>query len=104
EPWPAECKLELAASLPFSIRGGHIRVAVRINDMPRNFIIDTGGFISSVTEKVVESQGLKTYPISDNISISGIGGQKAERYAVADTLTIARLRAKDVRLTVQPNP
>jgi predicted aspartyl protease len=104
EPWPAQCKLELAASLPFSIKAGHIRVAVRVNDVPRNFIIDTGGLISSVTERVVESQGLKTHPISEHISITGIGGQKAERYAVADTLSFARLRAKDVHLMVQPNP
>jgi hypothetical protein len=53
---------------------------------------------------VVESQGLKTREISDNLIISGIGGQKAERYAIADTLTIAHLRAKDVRLVVQPFP
>ena len=102
EPWPAECKLQLAASLPFSVVHGHIRVAVLLNDVPRNFMIDTGGYISSVSDTVVESQGLKTREISDNLIITGIGGQKAERYAIADTLTIAHLRAKEVRLVVGP--
>jgi len=101
EPWPVECKLQLAASLPFSVERGHIRIDVLVNDVARKFIIDTGGFVSSITPKVVESQGLKTRPIGDNFSISGIGGQKAERYAVADRLTIAHLRAKDVRLVVE---
>ena len=102
EPWPAECKLHLAASLPFSIVHGHIQVAVLVNDVPRNFMIDTGGFISSINQKIVESENLKTLAINDNLAISGIGGQKAERYAIADTLTMAHLRAKDVRLVVMP--
>jgi predicted aspartyl protease len=102
EGWPAECKLALVASLPFSIKHGHVIVAVEINGVPRSFVIDTGGFLSSVTAKVAEDQGLKTHEISDHLSITGIGGERAKRYAIADTLMIGRLRASDVRLVVQP--
>jgi predicted aspartyl protease len=101
EAWPAECKLKLAASLPFSIKHGHVTVAVQLNGVPRSFIIDTGGFLSSVTEKVVQDQGLKTREIGANISITGIGGGRSKHYATADTLIIGKLRATDVRLIVQ---
>jgi predicted aspartyl protease len=103
EPWPAECKLKLAAQLPFSIEHGHITVPVLIDDVPRKFLIDTGAFLSTVSQKVAENQGLKTRLIYDGYNISGIGGQRAERYAIADMLTIAHLRANDVRLIVMRN-
>jgi predicted aspartyl protease len=102
EAWPSECKLSLATSLPFSIKHGHIVVGAQINDVPRSFVIDSGGFLSSVTAKVAEEQGLKTREITDRLSIKGVGGERAKRYAIADTLIIGRLRATNVRLVVQP--
>ncbi|MDB5734292.1 MAG: hypothetical protein JWP16_1907 [Alphaproteobacteria bacterium] len=101
-PWPAECKLSRAASLPFRFERGHIRIEVRVNDVPRTFAIDTGGLISSVSAEVVESQKIKARPISESIDITGIGGKRAEQYAIADTLTFGHLQASNVRLMVQP--
>lgn len=100
EAWPEECKLQLAASLPFTIEHGHVRIEASVNDVPRHFIIDTGGLLSSVTEKVVRSQKLKTLQISDAYDIGGVGGGRIKRYAIADTLTFAHLRANDVHLLV----
>jgi predicted aspartyl protease len=102
EPWPAECKLQLAASLPFTIEHGHVRIEAALNGTPRHFIIDTGGFMSSVTERVVADQNLKTFRISDAYDIGGVGGGRTKRYAVADTLSFARLKANDVHLLVEP--
>jgi predicted aspartyl protease len=103
EPWPAECKLQREASLPFTLRHGHIVVGVQLNGVPRNFVVDTGGFLSSVTKDAAESQSLKTHLINDNIAISGIGGEKAARYAIADTMRFGNLQANDVRLVIEPD-
>jgi predicted aspartyl protease len=102
EPWPADCKLKLAASLPFTMEHGHILIAVQLNDKPRTFVVDTGGFLSSVSQRVVEDQSLKTHLINDNLNITGIGGQRSERYVIADTLSFGQLRAQSVRLVVSP--
>ncbi len=101
EAWPEQCKLQLAASLPFTIEHGHVRIEASLNGVPRHFIIDTGGLLSTVTERVVRSQSLKTFQISDAYHIGGIGGGRTERYAIADTLSFAHLRAEDVHLLVQ---
>lgn len=103
EPWPAECKLKREASLPFTLRHGHIVVGVQLDGVPRNFVVDTGGFLSSVTKEVAEGQGLKTHLINDDIAISGIGGEKAARYAIADTMRFGHLQANDVRLVIEPD-
>ena len=42
DAWPENCKLQLAASLPFTMQNGHVRITASVNDVPRHFIIDTG--------------------------------------------------------------
>lgn len=98
DAWPENCKLQLAASLPFTLQNGHVRITASVNDVPRHFIIDTGGLLSTVTQKVAEEQKLKTRPIDEDIKIHGLGGGRIERYAVADTLTFAHLKANNVHL------
>lgn len=98
DAWPENCKLQLAASLPFTMQNGHVRITASVNDVPRHFIIDTGGLLSSVTQKVAEEQKLKTLPIDEDIKIRGLGGGRIKRYAVADTLTFAHLKANNVHL------
>lgn len=102
DAWPENCKLQLAASLPFIIEDGHVRITAAVNDVPRRFAIDTGGLLSMVTEKVAEEQKLKTLPIAQNIRIHGLGGGRLARYAVADTLTFAHLKATNVHLLMTP--
>jgi predicted aspartyl protease len=102
-PWPEECKLERQASLPFVITHGHIQIEVALNGVPRHFMVDTGGLMSSVTEAVAAEQKLGTFPIRDDLKITGIGGERTRRYAIADTLTFAKLKAQDVRLLVAPS-
>ena len=103
DAWPEECKLQRLASLPFTIEHGHILIDVSLNGVPRHFIIDTGAVFSSVSQTVVADQKLKTYDVRDNLNIAGIGGKRTERYAVADTLTFAKLKAETVRLLIEPS-
>lgn len=102
DAWPENCKLQLAASLPFTIEHGVVHITASVNDVPRHFIVDTGGLLSTITEKVAREQKLKALRISTVHDIGGVGG-RLEHYVVADTLTFARLRANDVHLLVMPD-
>src|SRR5579871_4678101 len=102
EPWPQACKLQLEASLPFTLEDRHVRIAVQLNGVPRQFIVDTGGVMSSVSDKVAAEQKLKSFRVRDDLDIGGLGGKRTKRYAVADTLTFGKLKAPDVRLLIEP--
>jgi predicted aspartyl protease len=100
EAWPEACKLELQASLPFTLEHGHVRIEVQLDGVPRHFIVDTGGLLSGVSEAVATEQKLPTHGVRYDLDIKGIGGKRTERYAIADTLTIGKLKASDVNLLI----
>jgi predicted aspartyl protease len=101
DAWPQACRLELEASLPFTLEQGHVRIEVRLDGVPRHFIVDTGGLLSGVSEAVAADQKLPTHGIRDDLDIKGIGGKRTERYAIADTLTMGKLKASDVQLLIE---
>ena len=98
-PWPDNCKLVLAAALPFHIESGELVVAVRVNDTPRQFIIDTGGFASDVSEKVVQELNLPRIPIR-NVIIKDSGGASATHFTIANSLAIGTELAKNIQLMI----
>jgi predicted aspartyl protease len=101
--WPAECKLVAAASLPFHLVGGQLAVDVQANGTPRQFIVNTGAFASSINEKVADDLHLQQFGIRPNIRITDAGDAKATHFTHLDSLLIGNLDAKDIRLMVQEN-
>lgn len=98
--WPADCKLVLAASLPFHLAGGHLAIDVQVNDTPHEFMVDTGGFASAISAKLVKQLQLPLFGIKSNVTITDAGGKEATSYTSVKTLTIGKLQAKDIRLMV----
>lgn len=100
EPFAAECKLTLAASVPITLAHSHVEVPVTINGRGRTFLIDTGAFTSAVSEQVVAEQQIRTFGIHDNVHIDDAGGKKAELYVDVDEFVIANQKAHDARMMV----
>lgn len=100
EPFPADCKLTLAATVPFTLQHGHVNVPVTVNGRPRTFIVDTGGFTSAVSNTVVEEQGIKTYGIRGNVRLQDAGHKSAELYATLDEFVIGNQKARSARMMV----
>ena len=100
EPFPAECKLTLAATIPITMAHGHIDVPVTVNGRARTFGIDTGAFTSTVNEQVVAEQGIKTHGIHRNVHIRDVGEEDAKLYATLDEFIIGNQKAQDARMEV----
>ena len=83
---------------------GHVVIQVELNGVPRQFMVDTGGLLSTVREDVAAEEKLKTYRVRDDLDITGVGhGKRVERYATADTLAFGKLKAEAVHLLIEPS-
>ncbi|HWY66442.1 MAG TPA: aspartyl protease family protein [Rhizomicrobium sp.] len=100
EPFPAECKLGLAATVPINLENGHVIVPVTVNGYPRAFAIDTGAFTSAVSKSVVAEQDIKTYGIHKDVELEDSGHKKAELYATLEEFVIGNQKAKSARMAV----
>ena len=100
EPFPADCKLTLAATVPINLEKGHVEVPVTVNGRPRTFAIDTGAFTSAITKSVVAEQGIKTYAIHKGVEMQDSGHKDAELYATLDEFVIGNQKARSARMTV----
>lgn len=98
--WPAECKLVQAATLPFHLAGGHLTIDVKVNGAPRQFIIDTGGFASSINDKAADALHLRRNGIRGNVRLIDAGGNEAKYFTTVGSLEIGNLNAKDIQLMV----
>lgn len=74
-------------------------IGVQVNGTPRDFIIDTGGFASSISAKVAEQLHLPLVGIH-NVAIVDAGGKEAAHFTTVKTLEIGKLQAKDIQLMV----
>ncbi|HEX4271711.1 MAG TPA: aspartyl protease family protein [Rhizomicrobium sp.] len=100
EPFPAECKLVLQASLPFVIDRGHVVVDAAVNDHPLHFVVDTGGFVSAISKEAAQKIGLHPTPIGSNWTIKDAGGAESHDYARIEYLSLARFRSENLTLMI----
>jgi len=75
--------------LPITEKGGLLRVTLRLNDMPRVFLLDTGALISLVSP---EASGLSPAERSRlrKIKLYGAGGSGAEVRVATIKLTLGQ--------------
>ena len=102
DAWPAECKLQLEGSLPFTIAHGHVMIEASLGGVPRHFIVDTGAVFSSISVKTALDQNLPVHQLA-NLTLSGIGGEKLDKFVIADTLVLGHAKASHVRLVLAPS-
>jgi predicted aspartyl protease len=98
-PWPDECKLHRVASFPMSWVGDRITVPVTVNGMEEHFLVDTGGYVTSISQDVADSLKLARHDITMH-RIEDVGGKEASQYVWADSFKLGALEAKKFDLMV----
>src|ERR1700761_9095970 len=77
--WPEGCKLVRMANLPLTFKGGHPIVPAHVNGKDMTFMVDTGGFSSSLARTAVTALGLVSHR-TDAVVIRDVGGKVADEY------------------------
>ena len=98
-PWPTECRLHPMARFAMTRNGGHVMVPVMVNGKALNFIIDTGGYASTINADAADALGMKRHGIHLT-QIRDLGGKNADSYVVADTFQMGHEMARDFQLMV----
>lgn len=97
--WPEECKLTRIASFPMTLHGRLVSIPVTINGQDKLFMVDTGGYASSVNKDVAEALGLRLRNIS-HVRIRDAGGKQATSFVEAESLKLGNMEAKNIELIV----
>jgi predicted aspartyl protease len=98
-PWPEECKLHRIASLPMTRAGTLITIPVSVNGKELHFLVDTGGYVTSISQDVAASLKLEPHNIMMN-RIEDAGGKVASQYVWADSFKLGGMEAKKFDLMV----
>jgi predicted aspartyl protease len=97
--WPDECKLHRVASFPMTRVGDLVTVPVLINGVEKHFLVDTGGYVTSVSSDTATQMKLEAHPIVFN-RIEDVGGKEATQYVYADSFKLGGMEAKKFDLMV----
>ncbi|MBV9045142.1 MAG: aspartyl protease family protein, partial [Alphaproteobacteria bacterium] len=96
------CNLTRAASLDMTIESsGRIIVPVGIGGKTRNFLIDTGGLLSSISSEIVDAEGMRRDSIG-NERVMMFGGERIKSFTVGENIDIGGLHAPRLSLLILP--
>jgi predicted aspartyl protease len=96
-------RLVQRASLDMTLtRGNAILVPASFNGTPVQMLLDTGGGISSVTQKTVKALNLSPHEAA--VKALDMRGNASRRYVQLDEFALGPLKGKDVDLMVLPDP
>jgi clan AA aspartic protease (TIGR02281 family) len=99
DPWPENCKLHRVASFPMTLHSRLVTIPVTINGQEKQFMVDTGGYASSVNREVAQALGMRLRNII-RVRIRDAGGKEATSFVKADSLRLGQMEAKDIDLMV----
>jgi predicted aspartyl protease len=97
--WPAECKLHRVAALPMTRAGNLVTVPILVNGQEKHFMVDTGGYVTSISEDTANAMNLTPHLIRFN-RIQDAGGKEATQYVYADSFKLGGMEAKKFDLMV----
>lgn len=92
--WPDECKLHRVASFPITRQGMIFTVPVMINGIERKFLVDTGGYASSINEDVAKAMGIRLKKIIGVEHIDA-AGKVAEHWVTVDSFRLGNFEGKN---------
>ena len=74
-PRPQECKLHRIAAFPMTRVGNFVTVPVTVNGVETNFLVDTGGYVTSISLDTASAMNLTPHDIVfSRIQDAGAGG------------------------------
>ena len=97
--WPAECKLHRVASFPMTRIGNLVTIPVLVNGAEKHFMVDTGGYVTSISQNTADAMHLVPHDIRFN-TILDAGGKEATKYVYADSFRLGGLEAKKFDMMV----
>lgn len=83
-------------------RGAVILVPATFNGAQMQMLLDTGGGISSVSQKTAKALNLS--PHESRIKTLDLRGNASQRYVQLDEFALGALKGKDVELMIWPDP
>jgi predicted aspartyl protease len=98
-PWPDECKLHRVAAFKMTDQGTVFTIPVTVNGAEKNFMVDTGGYATSIGADAAKAMGMALHTIKFN-QIIDAGGKTATQYVVADSFKLGAMEAKNFELMV----
>lgn len=98
-PWPEECKLHRIATFPMTWTGDRITIPVAVNGVEEHFLVDTGGYVTAISQDAATRLKLQPHEIMMN-RIEDAGGEQASQYVWADSFKLGGMEAKKFDLMV----
>ena len=98
--WPEQCRLQRIASFPITPYGQLFTVPVKINGVDKKFLVDTGGYASSLGENVAKQMGIALRNIFGVRHIDA-SGKSAEHYVIVDSFKLGAMEATNFDLVAQ---
>jgi hypothetical protein len=98
-PWPQECKLHRVASFPMMRVGNLVTIPVLVNGETKHFMVDTGGYVTSISQDAAAAMKLVPHDIVFT-RIQDAGGKEATKYVYADSFKLGGMEAKKFDLMV----
>jgi predicted aspartyl protease len=92
--WPKECKLHRLASFPMRAHGLAFTIPIKINGVEKKFLIDTGGYASTINEDVAGQLGIPLHKIW-GVQHIDIAGKSAQNFVTVDSFEIAGFKGKN---------
>lgn len=93
-PWPEQCKLHRLASFPMKAHGLSFTIPIKINGVEKKFLIDTGGYASTINEDVARQLGIPLHKII-GVQHIDISGKSAQNFVTVDSFEIAGFKGKN---------
>lgn len=92
--WPEECKLHRLASFPMTAHGLSFTVPIKINGIEKKFLIDTGGYASTINESVAIKMGI---PLKKIIGVQhmDVAGKSAQYFATVNSFEIGGFKGEN---------
>jgi predicted aspartyl protease len=97
--WPVECKLHLVGAFPMTQVGNLVTIPIRVNGEEKHFLVDTGGYVTSISQDTANAMHLTPHDIRFN-RIQDAGGKEATQYVYADSFRLGGMEAKKFDLMV----
>ena len=83
-------------------RSGRMTIPVTLAGQDRRLLVDTGAYISSLTPEAVADLGLEKS--HSTLVMQDFLGNRSEYLAIVPKLTLGRLSADTVKLSILPGP
>lgn len=97
------CNLQRLASFDISPQpDGLATIPVTVEGKRENFLVDTGGYFSTISSPLAKSLDLTVQPLNRNIEIYAADGAMLDHYVNVHPLIIGGARFGDVHLMLDP--